>query len=113
MIKLKLNSSDSKNLIYTAYSEDNELGHCRFAICGYMLEIYELSLEDGADIGIADGLIRAAFTYAVERMVVYATVDSSVDKSMLIPLGIPSDCDTKEFSIVTFFGKCGQCSKNN
>ncbi len=113
MIKLKLDNTNKERLIYTAYSGEEKLGSCSFAICGYILNIYELSLYNGTDIGIADGLLRAAFTHAVENMIVYAIVDKSVDKNMVVSLGVPRNCDEKEFSIVSFFNKCQQCSQNN
>ncbi len=94
-------------LFYIALDCDDLIGYCKYKKNGDAVIIEEI--EDGGDINIFDGLLRAVFSYVMEAKVVSAEFSEKIDKNTLKALFVPVNEDNCLNSIRDFLYNCKKC----
>lgn len=102
-----ISGPESGSLYYIALEGEKLIGFCRYQKQGEMVRILEI--QDGGDLMLMDGLLRAVFSYVQEAGVDRAFVDPQVDRHSLKLLMVPLDAENCVNSIQDFLYNCKKC----
>lgn len=94
-------------LFYIALNNDELLGYCKYKKQDDFVVIEEIN--DGGDVNLFDGLLRAVFNYVSEIKIDKAIISETVDKDRLKALFVPVDDKNCVNSITDFLYNCKKC----
>ncbi|MEG2597819.1 MAG: hypothetical protein RR977_05250 [Oscillospiraceae bacterium] len=97
----------SGGLFYVALEGDKLLGFCKYRKDGDCVLIEQM--EDGGDIDLFDGLLRAVFAYVLEVGINRARMSEQLDFEKLKKLLVPLDENHCINSLRDFLFHCKKC----
>lgn len=100
---------ESGSLYFIALDEDKLVGWCRYRRLPWVVKIEEFN--DGGDLVMLDGLVRAVLNAMYESGVDRAEMGEKVELARLAALGVPLNGTNCVNSIDDFLNNCKNCKK--